>query len=169
MAESVEYMNCALAEFYKTDSGLTGLKYDGKDYGRVTVMRLLPFRYDEEYLSVRTQHGERAGKDKEIGLLRAISGLSEPQREIVRDELKRRYFMPEVLKVLNVTEEYGHSTWTVETDAGRREFTVNDMAANLLRLDGNRVILTDLFGCRYLFKDITKMGEKTMRIVEIWL
>ena len=132
-------------------------------------MRLLPFRYDEEYLSVRTQHGERTGKDKEIGLLRAISGLSEPQREIVRDELKRRYFMPEVLKVLNVTEEYGHSTWTVETDAGRREFTVNDMAANLLRLDGNRVILTDLFGCRYLFKDITKMGEKTMRIVEIWL
>ena len=74
-----------------------------------------------------------------------------------------------MLKVLNVTEEYGHSTWTVETDAGRREFTVNDMSANLLRLDGNRVILTDLFGCRYLFKDITKMGEKTMRIVEIWL
>lgn len=169
MATGVEYMDCSLAEFYKTDSGLAGLKYGGTDFGRITIMRLLPFRYEEEYLSVRTQHGERAGKDKEIGLLRSISELSETQREIVRDELRRRYFMPEVLKVLDVTEEYGHSTWTVETDAGRREFTVNDMAANLLHLGGNRVILTDLFGCRYLFKDITKMGEKTMRIVEIWL
>lgn len=169
MTTGVEYMNCALARFYKTESGLTALEYDGTDCGRVTVMRMLPFRYEEEYLSVRTQHGERAGKDTEIGLIRRLSDLPENQRGIVRDELKRRYFMPEVLKVNDVSEEYGHSTWKVETDAGEREFTVNDLSVNLLKTGGNRVILTDLFGNRYLFKDITKMGEKTMRIVEIWL
>lgn len=165
----MNYLDASLVEFYKTDSGFTAMKYNNIDYARVAILKLFPFKFENEYLSVRKETDKRTEKAEEIGILRSIENLPQVQKQIVTEELKRRYFMPEVTSVIKAKEEYGHSTWLVETTSGKREFTVKDMNSNLLHLGNNKVIITDICGNRFLFNDITKMGDQAMKIAEIWL
>ena len=57
----------------------------------------------------------------------------------------------------------------METTAGSTDFTVEDMSANIIKLGDNSVILIDVYSNRYLFKDIKKLGDKTMQTLEIWI
>ena len=165
----MNYLDSSLIEFYKTQSGFTAVKYNNTDYGRVAILKLFPFKFETEYLSVRKETDKRTEKAEEIGILRSIKDLKQSQKQIIEEELSRRYFMPEVISVIQAKEEYGHSSWSVETTAGKREFTVKDMNSSLLHLGNNKVIITDVCGNRFLFNDITKMGDQAMKIAEIWL
>lgn len=162
------YMDAAECDFYRMESGFMGLRYKSQDLGRVTAVRVLPFQYEEKYLSVRQQNYKN-GEIHEIGIIRDLAEFPSFMKKIIREDLERRYFMPKVTEVEDVKDEYGHTLWKVKTDCGKREFAVHDMGVNLKHLGSNKVILTDLSGNRYFFDDITKMGEKTMKVVEIWL
>ena len=165
----LNYINKEDAHFYENESGLLMLKYKGEDFGRVSIRRIFPLKFSEEYLSVARENYARTDKNDEIGIIRDLKEFDREQSEIVRRELDRRYFLPEVTKVISVTEEFGNTTWKVETTAGSTDFTVEDMSANIIKLSENTVILIDVFSNRYLFKDIKKLGDKTVQALEIWI
>jgi len=154
--------------FYENENGL--LSYRGKeDFGRVSVIRMFPFRFEEKLLSVKIENFSRSDKSSEIGIIENLSDFSLKEQEYVRKELKRRYFMPKITEVKTVKEEFGHTAWTVETDAGSREFTVTDLGSNLLKLSEKKIILIDVYGNRYLIEDVYKISDKALKILEIWI
>ena len=165
----INYLTQENTEFYENQSGLLMMKYNGEDMGRVSVRRLFPLKHEQEFLSVCKENFSRNDKNEEIGIIRLLSEFEDNQAQMVKNELKRRYFIPEITRVETVSEEFGHTSWKVETNAGKREFTVEDMASNLIRLSENSVILVDVYGNRYLFADIKKLGDKTMQTLEIWI
>lgn len=169
MSDKIEYITPAELSFQQNDSKLITAKVNGEDRGRVAVLRMFPFEYEEEYLCVRCENYSRADKEAEIGIIRKLSDFSPEQVKIVRDELQKRYFIPEILKVNEVKEEFGHTMWETETSAGAREFTVTDMSSNVLNLGNGRIILVDVYGNRYCIPDIIKADDKTMKILEIWI
>ena len=133
------------------------------------MLRMFPLEYDSEYLSVRTENYARSDKNEEIGIIKNLKEYSKEQQEIVNRELDKRYFIPEITQVLSIEEEFANSMWNVKTTAGDVEFTVNDMGANLLKLGDNKIMLTDVFGNRYIIPDVTKIGDKAMAVIEIWI
>ncbi len=167
--DELNYIKQNDAHFYENESGLLMLKYKGEDKGRVSVRRIFPLKHHEEYLSVACENYQRSDKNDEIGIIKSLEEFTDEQKAIIRKELERRYFLPEITKVNNVTDEFGHTTWNAQTTAGPTEFTVEDMASNLIRLSENSVILIDVYGNRYLFGDIKKLGDKTMQTLEIWV
>lgn len=169
MENSLSFISCDDISFYSSPYGLLMLKYKGEDIGRVSVLRMFPFEHKEEYLCIKKENYNRSDKESEIGILKSLDALSEEQAELVRAELEKRYFIPEIIKVNSVKEEYGHTMWKVETTAGEREFTVNDMGTNVRNMGNNRVMLTDVYSNRYYIPDITKADDKTIRIIEIWI
>ena len=130
---------------------------------------MFPFKYENEYLCVRYETYRRADKENEIGIIRNLTDFSESQADIVRTELKRRYFTPSIIKINDVKDEYGHTRWKVETDAGEREFTVTDMSSNVINLGNNKIMLVDVYSNRYYIPDVTKVDEKTAKVIEIWI
>lgn len=154
--------------FYENENGLLSYR-NREDFGRVSVIRMFPFRFEEKYLSVKIENFSRKDKNSEIGIIEDLSSFPQHEQEIIRKELERRYFMPEILNVKTVKEEFGHTLWNVETSAGEREFTVTDMGSNLLRPDGKRIILIDVYGNRYLIKDVSRLNDKALKIIEIWI
>ena len=84
-------------------------------------------------------------------------------------ELEKRYFVPEIVKVKNAKEEFGHTYWEVETTAGDRQFTTFDMSSSLIRLSENSVMLIDVDGSRYIIPDLKKADDKAMKVLDIWL
>lgn len=165
----INYLSPEKCEFYKTEGGLLGMRLAGDDLGRIALLRMFPLRNPEKFISVRRENRERADSRVEYGVIEDLSAFSGEQRSLIDEELKRRYFVPEITKVTNVKEEYGHTYWSTETTAGERNFTVFDMNSNLLNMGGGRVMIIDVDGNRYIFPDVSKIGEKALRLVEIWL
>lgn len=169
MSDKIEYITPSEIFFSENESGLITAKVGNDDAKRVAVLRMFPFDYTEEYLCIRYENYIRSDKESEIGIIRSLSEFSEEQIAIVRRELEKRYFVPEIIKVNEVKDEFGHTRWKTETTAGEREFTVTDMSNNVINLGNNRVMLVDVYGNRYCFSDITKTDDKTMKILEIWI
>ena len=165
----LNYLSPENGEFYELETGLIAYRDKETDYGRVAVLRMFPLEYKDEFLSVRTENYERRDKNNEIGIIRKLSAFNALQQEIVLRELEKRYFVPEITKVESIEEEFANSIWKVETTAGKAEFTVNDMGSNLLNLGNNKIMLTDVFGNRYIIPDITKISDKAVKVIEIWI
>lgn len=169
MSGKIEYLNPQELTFSLNDSGLITASLKGEDLGRVAVLRMFPFEFEEEYLCVRYENYRRTDKECEVGIIRKLSDFPKQQQEIVRGELKKRYFVPDIVKVNEVKDEFGHTMWKTVTTAGEREFTVTDMSSNVINLGNNRIMLVDVYGNRYYIPDITKTDDKTLKILEIWI
>lgn len=169
MLNDIKYISPGDCLFYENETGLIGLKYKGEDLGRVAVLKLFPLSMDKKMLSVRSENYERADNESEIGIIEDLERFNLQQQEIVLHELAKRYFMPAITKVTDVSEEFGHTMWKVETTAGKTEFTVDDMSSNVINLGNNRIMLIDVFSNRFLIEDVSKLEDKALKILEIWI
>lgn len=169
MNNTINYIDVNDIFFYLSEGGLLCLKYKGKDVGRVAAIRMFPFEYEDEYIALRCENYSRHDKEKEIGIIRNVSDLPEEQAKLLTKELQKRYFIPDIIEVFNLKEDFGHTTWQVDTTAGKREFSITDMGTNVRNLGGGRILLTDVFGNRYYIKDLEKLGDKTLKVLEIWI
>lgn len=166
---NINYINSLDVRFSLNDGGLLTLEFRGEPVGRVAVLRMFPLNYEEEYLCVRAENYRREDKKKEIGIIRRLSDLPEEQAELLRAELKKRYFVPDITEVRSVKEEPGHMSWQVVTTAGECEFTISDMSSNIRNLGNNRILLMDVYGNRYSVPDVTKLDDKALKSIEVWI
>ena len=98
-------------------------------------------------------------------MLQTLDGLDDLSRQIVAEELSRRYFLPKVQSVSFVKEEFGTSTWEVETDKGPRKFIVQNLRDSAQDLSPGRVLITDKDGVRYEFPDVSALDAKSRAIL----
>ena len=131
-----------------------------RSYLRVTIARAFPLSDPGHYI------GLRDGKDQDIGMLRSLDGLDADSRALAEEELARRYFLPKILRVNDVKEEFGFTTWDVETDKGPRTFTVRHMRDAVQSLTPTRVLVTDSDGNRWEFPDVRQLDDKSYGIMQ---
>lgn len=168
-AASVRYLTSKDIIFYETKGGLLGAKVDGEDVGIVDVLRLFPLHMAENYLSVRRRAEGHRDRNTELGIIENLETFSDSEKELILTDLEKRYFVPEILKVKSVKEEFGHTYWETVTNAGERSFTTFDMSTGLIRISENSVLLIDVDGSRYLIPDLKKADDKAMKVLDIWL
>ncbi|MBR5296132.1 MAG: DUF1854 domain-containing protein [Clostridia bacterium] len=152
------------AKFFLSSTGLLMVQVKEKDFeGRAFLSLAFPFETEEEYICVQNEDKE------EIGMIRAISDLPEEERVFVKEEIRKKYFAPKILKILKLTERYGSSYWDCDTDYGLKKFTVKDPHRSILRLGEDRAFVVDIDGCRYEIESITKMDKKSHSKIKIYL
>jgi hypothetical protein len=122
-----------------------------RSYLRVFVARAFPLSKPSEFIGLRDE------KDKDIGLMQTLAGMDKDSRTVLEEELERRYFVPQVRRVLSLKEEGGNVTWEVETDKGNRTFVVQNMRESLFTIGLDRYLLTDKDGVRYEFPDVRQL------------
>ena len=131
-----------------------------RSWRRVQVARAFPLSKPNQYI------GLRDAADKDIGTLPTLEGLDPESRKIVDEELTRRYFLPIIRQVYAVKEEFGITTWDVETDKGRQTFLVQNLRESVWEMvPGERAIITDKDGLRYEFPDLTRLDAKTANVL----
>lgn len=154
-------------EFYITPGGFTGLKYDGTDYPRILLRRALPTAQPMNYISVADK------ENKEIGILRALSDLSEPQCRIVTAELESRYYCPVICEVRSVKDKLGYVYFelTIERNGKKhsKNCAVKDVSRNIRMLDDERLILFDVDGNRYIINSLSALDKKSLSRLEPYL
>ncbi len=152
-------------DFYQS-AGFLGLKYDGKEYKRVSVRRALPHQMPEEFLSV-CDH-----EQKEIGIIRNLKDLPKEQASLVREELLHRYFCPEVQQVVTVNDKMGYVYMevlllsSINNESYSKSFAVKDVSKNIRKLNDEQLIIFDVDGNRYLVPRLSKLDAKSVRLLE---
>ncbi len=88
----------------------------------VFVVRAFPASHPQGYLSVRGWND--AGDEVEWGMIRALADWPPADRVVLQAALARRSLVREITRVHEVRLAHGYLDFDVETDAGRRRFTI---------------------------------------------
>ena len=127
----------------------------------VRLFQALPLTAPERYVSIR--HGNRS--QREAGIIPSVAELAPEQRRLVQDALRRRYVSQIILRVDKITQEFGLLEWDVETDRGRRQFSLPQSGAYVIEY-GNLAegrIVFDVYGNRYLIPNIHHLDPHSLR------
>jgi hypothetical protein len=119
---------------------------DGTTEDDVFCASMLPLSNPEHFISVaREEHGNL----HQVGIIRTLKQLPSDQQRIVTEDLKFRYFLPEIIKIRKITRRYGMLEWDVETDRGETMIFVEEKRENMTFNEHGMLIITDVNKCRY--------------------
>jgi len=131
-----------------------------EEWKDVSIFRLFPLSDPEAWLSV-------VDKDnKELGIIRELHGWPHEPLALIREELNRRYLVPQILRVISCRDQFDFHMLEVETDRGPLRFNVRRQQENIQRPLPHRVMLIDTEGNRYDIADINQLDEESRRLLE---
>lgn len=153
------------AEFRRTDGGFLSLKLEDKEYDRIGVYLTFPLTNPEEFISIR----ETDEKAKEIGIIQNLKDMKKDVQEMIREQVRLRYFMPVIRKVMDVKDEYGYAYWHVMTDFGACRFTTHMGGDAVINIGGARYQITDIDGNRYELPDLYALTVMERKKLDLFI
>ena len=133
---------------------------DDRSYLRVKVVRAAPLSYPDQYISFLD------GKDEEICMVDDLKSLDQSARDLIAEELDRRYLTATSQSVSAIRNEYGTSYWEVQTHRGQREFVVQNVSENAQWLGDHRLLIIDVDGNRFEIPRLDELDKKSLGLVE---
>ena len=161
----LRYLTRDNAVFARTKGGFVSLEYKGKTYERINVYRTFPVTSPEEYISIR----EADDKAREIGVVKKLSALDKDQADMLREQLRLRYFTPEITKIIDIKTEYGYGYFNVVTNFGACRFTIHNGGGAVVSLSDSRIMITDLDGNRFEIPDIYSLSASERKKLDLFI
>ena len=147
---------------FSLKNGFLYIKHNGEEK-RVFLCRQFPFDLLWEFISVMDE------EQCEIGIIRRIDDFAECGKELLCNELNRRYYAPVILAILGMKERYGFSYWRVRTEEGEVRFTLHDTFRSILHVGENRVLFLDVDGNRFEIPNVEALDRKSYKKIELYL
>ena len=142
------------------------IKYtpDGRrDYGRVILHRAFPFDKPGNIISVQQEDGF------EIGIIRDISEFDKETQDIINQTLDKKYFVPEIKKILSAKDKFGFVYFKCETDKGVCEFVVRNPFGSIIRVSDTRIFIVDIDSNRYSVRDVSALDRASYKKIELYI
>jgi hypothetical protein len=134
----------------------------GEVFEGVSPVRAFPIQSPDNGISMVL------GDGKEVGWIDDLAGLPLQVRELVQDELEGREFMPEIIRVKDVSSFATPCTWYVDTDRGSTEFTLKG-EEDIRRIGATSLLVADNHGINFLIRDMFTIDKNTRRILDRFL
>ena len=162
------------ARFYRSGGGLISLDLKGEGgeverFERVVAIRSFPITDPDAFISIREPDSAEHEKGAEIGIIPDINAFDADSIALLREELDRRYFTPNILKIYSMKEKLGHYYWDVNTDAGKFSFVLRNAGANIRTLEDGRVLIFDIDGNCFAIPDTDKLDKASYKKIEVYL
>ena len=161
----MKFLTAENAVFSRTEGGFLALKSGDKEYERVGVYLTFPLTNPEEFISIR----ETDEKAKEIGVIRSLKDMKKDVQEMVQEQIRLRYFLPVIRKVMDVKDEYGYAYWHVMTDFGVCRFTTHMGGDAVINIGGSRYQITDIDGNRYELPDLYALTVMERKKLDLFI
>ena len=164
IVEELKILDPKKLRIHKDEFNRLKLKIEGdREYPEINAIMSFPLTNSDHLISIIEVKGGK--RDKEIGIVEDIRKLDSKSRKVLRSELKRAYFMPEITKVNRLKESHGVMKFDVETDKGHRVFETR-YREDIRKLPGGRVIIRDADGNRYEIKDYMKLDQRSASLID---
>lgn len=145
--------------FSRSKRGSLILQLGDEEHTDLKVRRAFPLEESDRYIGVF------AAEDQELGLIEDPQQLDAQSRQVLLDELAKVYFQPQVLAFNSLNEEFGVLRGQIETTSGPRQLEIRSYRTNVRMLSGNRAVIEDVDGNRYLIANWRTLPQKTREIL----
>jgi hypothetical protein len=128
-------------------------------YGGVYAAYAFPVAHPTQYISLI----HSAGEDKEqieIGVIKDLDEFPAEQALLIRDALRRRYFVHVIRKIDRICWKYGFVALEVDTDKGPASFMMHWAHDRAVDYGRRGKILIDVDDNRYLIPDLEQFSPK---------
>jgi len=130
---------------------------DEPEWRDVTPVRLFPLTEPERWISL-------IGKDgREIGVLVETKGLVKDDLAGLREELHRRYLVPQIQRILSCRRRRDTVEWKVETNRGQLTFRTRHFREQVKEPSPSRLTLIDIEGNRFDIPSIEALDPDSRR------
>lgn len=160
---NINYLDPKEAIFSTTEGGLLSLQLGNTFYHKVDLHQAFPFSLEHQFISVRDTNGE------EIGIIRDVREFPRQSQEAIMNELRWRYYAPQIKRILAIKDEFGHLYWDVETDHGYRKFVTPHRDDGIFSVGQRRLLIVDMTGNRYEIRDYRELDAKSLRLLEPYI
>lgn len=137
------------------EGGLVLTLSGGKSFPNVRLVRAAPLSHPGRYICFLDSTGQ------EICMINDLSELAPEERHLVEEELRSRYFITIIQKMIAVRREGGTLYWKAETERGMHELVVQESDENVRWLSERRVLMIDVDGNRFEVPDIDTLDAKS--------
>ncbi len=161
----MRFLTSGNAEFKRTEGGFLALTVREKEYERVGVYLTFPLTNPEEFISIR----ETDEKAKEIGVIKSLKDMDKDVQDMIREQVRLRYFLPVIRRVMDVKDEYGYAYWHVMTDFGACRFTTHMGGDAVINIGGARYQITDIDGNRYELPDLYALTVMERKKLDLFI
>ncbi len=132
---------------------------DGTTHTKVEPVRSFPVSETTRYIALLDHEGN------EIGIVEDVKKLTPNSRDVLIEELEKRYFMPKITKINWLDGQFGVTTWNVKTSQGDVEFGIRTRY-DIVTLENGRVLIKDADGNRYEIENYNKLDPKSIALLQ---
>lgn len=132
-----------------------------RSYLKVRPVRAFPLSELNDYIGLLD-----AISGHEIGMLRSMRDLDGPTRQLIQQELDKRYFIPKIHRITQAKKEFGTVYWDVDTDRGSRKFVMRGIRDSIHEIDSGRYLVNDVDGNRFEIPQIDQLDSKSLALWE---
>jgi hypothetical protein len=143
----------------RNESGDTIATIGGAEHVIGQIQSVFPISNRHHFALLRDEHGE------EIGIIEQAHELDGESKRILREELERSYFLPQITDIRDIDEKHGVFTMDVITDRGERVFEVRNPRQNIRPVGGGRYIIKDVDGNRYDIPKLRNLGPRSQNLM----
>jgi hypothetical protein len=104
-------------------------------------------------------------KNEEVAFIENMDDLDETSKQVIEEEMARRYLKAHIESIYSIQMEYGVAYWDVMTDRGRREFVIRGHDSTFW-VSETRLLLTDVDGNRFEIIDYKKLDAASVKMIE---
>ena len=165
--DKLTLLDCAKIELVHEKSGFLTLRYEGREYHRISPARLIPFYSKTTYISLSFENEE--GEFEEVGVIKDMAALNKEQYEILDKYLEYKYYMPEIKRVYSIKDNMQGSLFVkADTSSGEKTICVRDWYQNFRMLSDKYLYVNDSDGNKYYCSDISKLDKKSRNVLEMF-
>jgi hypothetical protein len=133
-----------------------------RTYLEVKAVRTFPLSDPDVYVGFL----DARCRDRVIGMVPDPRELDPESRRILGRLLHAHYFIPTILTVVKLTEEFGAVYFDVETDRGPRHFVAKGVRDAIEELGDGELLIPDADGNRYRIADWRRLDARSRRLLE---
>ena len=160
-SSELRYLDPDRVEFRKDQARLLFRENPDDDWQPVAVVRLFPLTEPDAWISVVARDG------REIGIIRDATKLHRRALDALREELRRRYLVPQVQRIISCRTRGDATHWKVQTDRGTITFVTRHLREQVKEPMPRRLTIVDIEGNRYDIPDISALDPDSRRRLEL--
>ncbi|MEW5892109.1 MAG: DUF1854 domain-containing protein [Pseudomonadota bacterium] len=153
------------ADFTLTRNGLGHLVLtlaDGTVHQDVVPARAFPISAPDHGIALLSADGH------ELVWIERLDALQAQTRALIETALAEREFMPEILRIDQVSTFATPSIWRVTTDRGETRLILRG-EEDIRRLPGGVLLIADSHGVQFLIRDPAKMDRHSRKLLDRFL
>ncbi|MDN4039918.1 DUF1854 domain-containing protein [Massilia sp. YIM B02443] len=135
---------------------------NGEEHVGVTPVRAFPIQAPTKGISLVRDGG------KEVAWIDDLAEVPENIRQLVREEIEGREFIPEIVRIKEVSSFATPCTWFVETDRGDTQFVLK-ADEDIRRIGEASLLVADSHGINFLVRDMVRIDKHSRKILDRFL